>query len=595
MAYIGNSPGVASQRIVTTLTATAGQTTFTPSSGYTVGYLDVYHNGVKLINGDDYTASNGSTFALASGAASGDVIEAVAYLPRGLSDGYTRAEADARYMDINAVTLPSQSGNSGKYLTTDGTDASWDTITAPTPAAVSDAANSSTGYLALPSGTTAQRPGSAAAGYTRYNTTTGSLEFYDGANWINTNLIPTINSITGNILSGAASTLTLSLTNTTDTIDVKYYEGGTLLATDSGVTVTSGSATSTVPSAVYGQTAGDTLSIQIFNQDGTPSSNSISKTVVGLPAGGTITTSGGYRYHTFTSSSTLTVPTGFSANIEALVVGAGGGGGCWVPGGGGAGGLVNATSAASLSISTGTYNIVVGAGGVGTRNPANYVWNPVGTNGGDSWIEQSSNYILTGIGGGRGGSYNSNEGGVGSGLALATNGGCGGGKGQAGSSNGTGVQTSASSSPAGTPVSATSRNYGFGASGGSSSSNENYGQQGGGGAGGVLKSAGRGQDGLNITWVAALNYGTDSSNSANSGGYFAGGGGAGYHGGGTGTGTFAVGGAGGGANGIAVTTTKAPSGLANTGGGGGGGGNNGGAVSEGGNGGSGIVIIRYQL
>ena len=101
MAYIGNSPGVASQRIVSKFTATASQTTFTPTSGYTVGYLDVYLNGVKLINGEDYTASNGSTFVLASGAASGDIVESVAYLPRGLSDGYTKAEADARYMDIN--------------------------------------------------------------------------------------------------------------------------------------------------------------------------------------------------------------------------------------------------------------------------------------------------------------------------------------------------------------------------------------------------------------------------------------------------------------------------------------------------------------
>ena len=66
MAYIGNSPGVASQRIVSKFTATASQTTFTPTSGYTVGYLDVYLNGVKLINGEDYTASNGSTFVLAS-------------------------------------------------------------------------------------------------------------------------------------------------------------------------------------------------------------------------------------------------------------------------------------------------------------------------------------------------------------------------------------------------------------------------------------------------------------------------------------------------------------------------------------------------
>ena len=95
MAYIGNSPGVASQRITTTLTATASQTTFTPTSGYTVGYIDVYLNGVRPVNGTDYTASNGTTVVLASGAAENDVMEIVAYLPRGLSDGYTKAEADA--------------------------------------------------------------------------------------------------------------------------------------------------------------------------------------------------------------------------------------------------------------------------------------------------------------------------------------------------------------------------------------------------------------------------------------------------------------------------------------------------------------------
>lgn len=94
MSYLGNSPGVASQRIVTTFTATAGQTTFTPSSGYALGYCDVFQNGVKLVNGDDYTASNGTTVVLASGANAGDSVEVVAYIPRGLSDGYTKAEAD---------------------------------------------------------------------------------------------------------------------------------------------------------------------------------------------------------------------------------------------------------------------------------------------------------------------------------------------------------------------------------------------------------------------------------------------------------------------------------------------------------------------
>ena len=53
-----------------------------------------------------------------------------------------------------------------------------------TPTAVSDQANTSTGYLDLPSGTTAQRPTLDNAGGTRFNTTLGSLEFYDGTDWV---------------------------------------------------------------------------------------------------------------------------------------------------------------------------------------------------------------------------------------------------------------------------------------------------------------------------------------------------------------------------------------------------------------------------
>ena len=100
MAYIGNSPGVASQRVETAFTATSNQTSFTPSSGYTLGYCDVYQNGVKLVNGDDYTASDGATVTLATGAASGDSIVIVASFPRGLSDGYLKSEADAKYLTI---------------------------------------------------------------------------------------------------------------------------------------------------------------------------------------------------------------------------------------------------------------------------------------------------------------------------------------------------------------------------------------------------------------------------------------------------------------------------------------------------------------
>lgn len=100
MSYIGNTPGVSSQRIVDSFIATSNQTTFTTTSGYTPGYVDVYLNGVKLVASDDFTASTGSTIVLATGASAGDSVEIVAYLPRGLSDGYLKSEADARYVAL---------------------------------------------------------------------------------------------------------------------------------------------------------------------------------------------------------------------------------------------------------------------------------------------------------------------------------------------------------------------------------------------------------------------------------------------------------------------------------------------------------------
>lgn len=59
-----------------TYTATSGQTTF--SATYTVGYVTVYVNGVFLAPAD-YTATNGTTIVLASGATTGDIVDIIAY------------------------------------------------------------------------------------------------------------------------------------------------------------------------------------------------------------------------------------------------------------------------------------------------------------------------------------------------------------------------------------------------------------------------------------------------------------------------------------------------------------------------------------
>ena len=59
-------------RTVTEFTATAGQTSFTVPS-YTVGYINVYRNGV-LLGSADYTATTGTTVVLAAGAGAGDLV-----------------------------------------------------------------------------------------------------------------------------------------------------------------------------------------------------------------------------------------------------------------------------------------------------------------------------------------------------------------------------------------------------------------------------------------------------------------------------------------------------------------------------------------
>lgn len=64
-------------RTVTDTTATNGQTTFTIPS-YTVGYVDVFRNGVRLAAAD-FTATTGTTIVLASAASAGDTITTVSF------------------------------------------------------------------------------------------------------------------------------------------------------------------------------------------------------------------------------------------------------------------------------------------------------------------------------------------------------------------------------------------------------------------------------------------------------------------------------------------------------------------------------------
>ena len=79
------TPNVA--RKIVSIIATAGQTTFTPTGGYRINELAVYRNGVRLVNGKDFTAVDGANVILQQGANVSDVVEF------GIFDSFNIADA----------------------------------------------------------------------------------------------------------------------------------------------------------------------------------------------------------------------------------------------------------------------------------------------------------------------------------------------------------------------------------------------------------------------------------------------------------------------------------------------------------------------
>ena len=87
--------------------------------------------------------------------------------------------------------------------------------------------------------------------------------------------VPHIEGIAGNIMTGLASNLTITLTNHLPDIDVVFKEGGTTVATVTNQQVDLGSVVVAVPSAVYGQTTGDHITITVLNSSGIVSDMSL--------------------------------------------------------------------------------------------------------------------------------------------------------------------------------------------------------------------------------------------------------------------------------------------------------------------------------
>ena len=302
------------------------------------------------------------------------------------------------------------------------------------------------------------------------------------------------------------------------------------------------------------------------------SDSSFQQTLFVTATGGTITTCGDFKIHTFTGPGTFCVSCAGnclgSNSVDYLVVAGGGGGAARHGGGAGAGGYRESSGAASgcytasplgscvsaLPVTAQGYPITVGSGGAGASPGDPNA--PSGNNGNNSIF---STIISTGGGAGR-----TNE--------PPTAGGDGGSGGGRFCGTGFSGNTPPVSPPQGNDGGTGNVAYHGGGGGGATAA----------GTPTTTPTAGPGGAGA----TSSIN-GTPTTR--------AGGGGGGVYGGLGANGSAGSGGSGGGGAG-AKAAPSASAGTVNTGGGGGGGGSSPGAeTGNGGSGGSGIVIIRYKF
>ena len=499
---------------------------------------------------------------------------------RNLSD-LLDANGDVKASSLDNVTIPSTLQD-----ITDNGATSTDTIT------VGGLHVDSTNAIELPAGTTAERP-AGVAGMIRFNTTIGYLEGFDGTSWYAiAPTIPSINSSSGVLYSGQYASTDITLTGSGFLIGqgtVNFTQASDGIDVDVSVTPTNDtSLTVTVPTSVTENvTAGNDVTITFTNDQG-GQSNGFDITATAAPTGGTVTSVGNYRVHTFNSSDTFVVGSQLT-NVEYLVVAGGGAGAVWAgAGGGGAGGYrcsvpgessgANSSAESPITIAAGSHTITVGAGGAGGGG-----WTTTKNNGNNSSIGTA----VVSIGGGGAGVYNSSSGIFGPGRDGGSGGACV-----------TGLSTTV-----GTSNGTSGQGYGGGGTNPSGSGSIAYGR----GAGGAGENKAFLENPRNSSGTtdepSKAGHGGDGLQSSIDGTatYRAGGGGGGtYYQYGLSFMSVGSGGNGGGGDGIFMNLGEytnppnktANAGAANTGGGAGGTPYFYGVSAAGG---SGVVIIRYQL
>ena len=103
--YIGSATAVVSNggEKKVTVTASGGQTAISNVS-YAPGQVDVYHNGVRLVDGTDYTATNGTSITLTVAAAANDQIVVRSFNTFQVSDNVSASGGGSFAADVTFAT-----------------------------------------------------------------------------------------------------------------------------------------------------------------------------------------------------------------------------------------------------------------------------------------------------------------------------------------------------------------------------------------------------------------------------------------------------------------------------------------------------------
>ena len=247
------------------------------ATNFKTGSTNVHSTGVEAagvnVLGADTPIGSGSTIYDDGGARFSGIVTAAAFhgdISGNLSGTPTLGTGvtiTASGMDITGVVTATKFVGDGSGLI--GV-ASTDNIITGTAATFTSTVNISDGTLVIPSGVTTARTGvNTSTGDFRYNSTTGKVEFYNGAVWENIgNSQPLINNISPTSFSGAAGTsITIVGQNFVSGANVHFVSSvnGSSTAAGSVAFASAGILTAVTPLLT---TAGEPYGVKVTNPDG---------------------------------------------------------------------------------------------------------------------------------------------------------------------------------------------------------------------------------------------------------------------------------------------------------------------------------------